>query len=154
MNKKAMALMATDPRWLSPEQISWLSPEQISGLSPEASEFLKITYDQIPQVENLYTGILKQIKSEALTLDQSTFGESNRGQSVCGSPMCIGGTTVWLAGDAGYELADRIGFALAAYLIHNKSRPNTPAPRYDVYPNKWALAYVEERAKEEKEKAA
>lgn len=101
-------------------------------------------------VANLYTRILEQITNENLTLDQSDFGEENRGQSVCGSPMCVGGTTVWLAGEAGYELADKVGFAVAAGLIHLKSRPNIPAPHYDNYPNEWALAYVEEAAKQEK----
>jgi hypothetical protein len=121
-------------------------------LSPDCRDFVEaaLNLDQVPMVENLYTRILKQIKSESLVLDQSTFGEGNRGQSVCGSPMCVGGTTVWLAGDEGYKLSDKVGFALAAHLIHRKSRPDVAPPRYDVYPNAWALAYIQERAAEEK----
>jgi hypothetical protein len=133
--------------WLSSEQISWLSSEQISWLSSEQMEFI----ESIPKVENLYTNILRVIKEEmGGKPDQSTFGERNEGKSHCGSPMCIGGTTVWLAGNKGYKLAKEIGFGSAAALIHKMSRPDAPVPRYDSYPNDWALAFVEARAEEEK----
>ena len=64
--------------------------------------------------------------------------------------MCVAGHTVHMAGEPGYQLAKRLGFALAATLIHRASRPDVPAPRYDVYPDEWALAYIEARAEEEK----
>jgi hypothetical protein len=55
-----------------------------------------------------------------------------------------------LAGAAGYALKEHVGgFAEAAALIHAKSRPDARRPRYDRYPNEWALAYIEERAAEE-----
>jgi hypothetical protein len=64
--------------------------------------------------------------------------------------MCIAGHTVNLAGKKGYELAKTFGFSGAATLIHGVSRPDVSAPRYDAYPSEWALAYIRERAEEER----
>jgi len=63
--------------------------------------------------------------------------------------MCNSGHTVNFAGEEGYKLADRLGFPLAAALIHNASRPDVSRPRYDSYPDEWAMAYIAARAKEE-----
>jgi hypothetical protein len=153
---------------LSSEQISWLSRAQISGLSRAQISWLSraqiswlsraqiswLSLENVPFVEKLYTKILATVEKEKENggmLDQSDFGQSNQGLNVCGTPMCIGGTTVWLAGEAGYKLADEFGYATAAALIHRKSRPDTPTPRYDNYPNSWALAFIQARAKEEQE---
>jgi hypothetical protein len=143
-------------------QLSWLTSEQLSGLTSEQLSWLTrsqlsgLTSEQkIPTIPNLYSLMLAAIKDEQRVLDQSTFGpESDPGTNLCDSPMCIAGHTVNLAGAEGYKLKNVFGFAGAARLIHNASRPDVGAPRYDVYPSEWALAYISERAAEEKAKAA
>ena len=103
---------------------------------------------EIPVVPNLYRRIWDDITANARQLDQSLFGpDSDPGTNLCKTPMCIAGHTVNLAGQAGYDLIGEFGFAIAAKLIHEASCPGVPAPRYDSYPNDWALAYIEEQAK-------
>ena len=63
-------------------------------------------------------------------------------KNVC-NRQCVAGHTVNLAGRAGYDLCKRVGFAAAAALIHAVSRPDVAAPRYDLYPSEWALAYIQ-----------
>jgi hypothetical protein len=104
----------------------------------------------IPVVENLYTNVLELIKRDMSGMpDQKEFGESNRSKNICSTPMCVAGSIVWLAGSQGYRLTDEFGFETAAGLIHKKSRPDAPMPRFDAYPNEWALAFIEARAAEE-----
>jgi hypothetical protein len=138
-------------RWLTPAQLRGLTPDQISGLTRDQIERHKELWDAVPFVENLYSKILEGIRSEQRILDQATFGpdEGVAPVNVCRTPMCIAGHTVNVAGAAGMGLKKRYGFDGAAALIHAKSRPGTPRPRYDTYPDDWALAYIEERAAEE-----
>jgi hypothetical protein len=95
--------------------------------------------------------MLADIQKEKRQLEQSTFGpqEGVAEDNLCKTPMCIAGHTVNLAGKAGYALAKKVSFAVAAALIHRKSRPDIGMPRYDSYPNTWALAYIEIHAQEE-----
>jgi len=107
----------------------------------------------VPKVANLYSVMLEEINSEKRKLDQSTFGPESGPvavASLCDSPMCIAGHTINLAGAEGWKLKREVGWSMAALLIHRASRPDVGAPRYDSYPNEWALAYIEARAKEEK----
>ena len=148
------AIMATTGAGagLSPDQISWLSPAQISGLSPEGIKRHGELWERVPKVDNLYSLIAEGIHTEQRRLEQSTFGPLNqKAADVCGTSMCIAGQTVNAAGRQGYALLDFLSgdFAVTASLIHAKSRPDVARPRYDEYPNEWALAYIEERAQEE-----
>jgi hypothetical protein len=97
--------------------------------------------------------MLAEIRNEKRRLDQSTFGPEKEGPvpaaNLGDSPMCVAGHTVNLAGAEGWKLKNQVGFSTAARLIHQASRPDTGAPRYDSYPNEWALAYIEARAREE-----
>ena len=129
-------------RWLTGDQLSWLTGDQLSWLTGD---------QKIPKVKSLYSAMLADIQKSARLLDQKTFGPDNgpAEDNVCKTPMCIAGHTVSLAGTAGYDLCKRLGFAGAATLIHRMSRPDAPLPRYDSYPNEWALAYIEARAAEE-----
>jgi hypothetical protein len=133
--------------WLSSDQIGGLSSDQISWLSPEAVKKDKELWESVPKVDRLYSGILASVQADGL-LDQSTFGPEEY-FTVCSTPMCIAGWTVHAAGPKGHQLKARYGFATAAALIHAKSRPDVSRPRYDDYPNEWALAYIETRAAEE-----
>jgi hypothetical protein len=140
---------------LSPDQIGWLSPDQIGGLS--RSQIGWLSPDQtaiifgdasVPKVERLYSRMLEEITESKRQLDQSTFGpeELIDVEHVCKTPMCIAGHTVNLAGAAGYALRRRFSFDIAARLIHRASCPDLPEPRYDNYPNAWALSYITEMA--------
>ena len=172
MTKKIMALMATSEltrdqlSWLTRDHLSWLTRDQLRGLTGDQLSWLTgdqlrgLTRDQlrgltgdqkIPKVKSLYSAMLADIQKSARLLDQKTFGPDNgpAEDNVCKTPMCIAGHTVSLAGTAGYDLCKRLGFAGAATLIHRMSRPDAPLPRYDSYPNEWALAYIEARAAEE-----
>ena len=138
---------------LSPDQIARLSPDQIARLSPAGMKKHAALWDKVPTVSGLYGRILTDIKTERRHLDQGSFGPYREPVAVCESPMCIAGHTVSVAGIEGYRLLDYLkgDFAAAAACIHTKSLPTTPRPRYDSYPNEFALAYIEERAAEEKE---
>jgi hypothetical protein len=108
----------------------------------------------VPVGESLYSRMLAEIQEEKRKLDQSTFGPENvTEKTLCDSPMCVAGHTVNLAGENGYKLAKKLGFAGAALMIHRASRPDVSEPRYDSYPSDWALAYIEARAAEETAKA-
>jgi hypothetical protein len=105
----------------------------------------------IPIVGNLYSRMFADIQAKHRALDQRSFGSvcGPSAETLCNSPMCIAGHTVNMAGGEGYTLERKVGFALAATLIHQVSRPDVSPPRYDDYPDDWALAYIEERAAEE-----
>jgi hypothetical protein len=133
---------------LTPDQLRGLTPDQLRGLTPD--QLGELTPLEVPKVERLYSSILAQINAGQRLLDQKTFGpDDGPGKNLCGTPMCIAGHTVQCAGPVGYELKERYGFSIAAALIHRASRPDAPLPRYDVYPNEWALAFIEARAAEE-----
>jgi len=134
---------------LSQDQIGWLSQDQIGWLSQDHQLIIELAKNA-PKVENLYSRIAADIASESRKLDQSTFGPEEPPSNLCKTPMCIAGHTVNMAGEAGYKLAHVFGFDGAARLIHIASRPEVSCPRYDSYPNEWALAYIQERAAEEK----
>jgi hypothetical protein len=129
------ALMATDAARLSPDQIA------------RHKEF----WDQVPRIDRLYSSMLGDIEGARRLLDQKTYGPEQGipEDNLCQTPMSIAGHTVNRAGSAGMRLKEKFGFANAAALIHDKSRPGVSRPRYDSYPNEWALAYIQERAEEE-----
>ena len=136
--------------WLSREQLSWLSREQLSGLSRE--QLSGLSRGSAPKVSRLYATMADALAAQRRQLDQSTFGpDSDPGSNLCATPMCIAGHTVNLAGEAGYKLAAQVGFATAALLIHRQTYGDAPPPRYDNYPNEWALAYVEMMAERERQ---
>jgi hypothetical protein len=159
MDAKFMALMATahptadQIGGLSQDQIGWLSQDQIGGLSQDHQLIIELAKNA-PKVDKLYSRIAADIASESRKLDQSTFGPEEPPSNLCNTPMCIAGHTVNMAGESGYKLAHVFGFDGAARLIHIASRPEVSCPRYDSYPNEWALAYIQERAAEEKAVAA
>ena len=145
-------MLATDPAAMAritPDQMARITPAAMAWITPDQMAARKALWDSVPKVDKLYSSILDGIQSEQRKLDQSTFGPEEPPANICKTPMCIAGHTVNVAGVAGYALKSRYGFAVAAALIHSKSRPGVPCPRYDSYPAEWALAYIETRAEEE-----
>src|SRR5438874_2197492 len=101
MDQKTMVLMATSRltgdqlSWLTRDQLSWLTRDQLSWLTGD---------QQIPKVERLYSHMLADIREEKRILDQKTFGpDAGPGENLCGTPMCVAGHTVNLAGPDGYK---------------------------------------------------
>ncbi len=70
--------------------------------------------------------------------------------NICGTPMCTAGHLVNMAGEIGYKLKSKYGWANAAMLIHLKSNPDLPVQNFGSIPQEWALAYIEEMAEREK----
>jgi len=94
--------------------------------------------------------MLVEIQSNSRKHDQSTFGPNvDPGKNLCGTPMCTAGHLVNMAGEAGYKLKDKYSWQKAARLIHMKSRPDVPPQNFGAIPQKFAMAYIEERAAEE-----
>jgi hypothetical protein len=134
---------------LSRYQIGWLSQDQIDWLSKE-NQVILFGAD-VPKVKHLYSKMLTDINNSKRYLDQHTFGPDSAPTNICNTPMCLAGHTINLAGAKGYKLKDRFSFEIAARLIHRASCPDFPEPRYDSYPNEWALSYITEMAKLETE---
>jgi hypothetical protein len=65
--------------------------------------------------------------------------------------MCTAGHLVHMAGEIGYSLKAKYDWVFAAMLIHRKSRPDIEPQNFGSIPQKFALAYIEERAAEEQE---
>lgn len=61
--------------------------------------------------------------------------------------MCTAGHLVNMAGEMGYKLKDKYGWAFAASMIHEKSCPHLPQQNYGGIPQEWAEAYIEEMAR-------
>ncbi len=97
------------------------------------------------KIENLYTTIHADIKTAKRKHDQSTFGDN-----ICGTPMCIAGHIINVAGEVGYKLREKLSPAIAAALIHAFSHPDKPCPNFGAYPDEWALAFIEDMADYEK----
>ena len=135
-------ILAINPRNLSTDQIGWLSEE---------NQIILFGGADVPKVERLYSKMLADINASKRDLDQSTFGPSGAPTNICDTPMCLAGHTVNLAGAKGYNLKNRFSFDIAARLIHRASCPDFPEPRYDSYPNEWALSYITEMARLESE---
>ncbi len=136
---------------LTEAQISWLTEAQISRLT--GAQKGVVDWLKTFKIANPYSQILSDIKAGKRKHDQKTFGPESIMPSegnLCRTPMCIAGHLVNLAGEEGWKLKERFGFTGAAFIIHSQSRPDVSAPRFDTYPNEWAMAYIEERAKEEK----
>jgi hypothetical protein len=108
-------------------------------------------WDSIPVIPKLYTKLLADIKAKRRLHDQKTWGpECDPGANVCGTPMCTAGHLVNIAGEIGYKLRAKYDWRGAARLIHMKNRPDAPPQNFGSIPQEFALAYIEQRAEEEK----
>ena len=147
--KEQLIIEATDPRWLSSEQIGglsseqigWLSRSQIGGLSREQKSAIE-AFKNVPILKNPYTSILAAIQRGG-KIEMSTWHS-------CETTHCLGGWTVTLA-PGGIEFEKRLNnTAIAAEEILRASRPDAPLP-YFYASNEAAMAFIEARAAEEKE---
>jgi hypothetical protein len=106
------------------------------------------------KLHNPYTKINDDLKHNRRKFDQGTFGtEEKPCDNLCGTPMCIGGHLVSLAGEEGWELKKKLGFAGAAALIHVASHPEIPCPNFGSYSNEIALGFIRYMAKLESRKS-
>src|SRR3990167_6623045 len=107
-------------------------------------------WNSIPILIKPYTRMLAEIKAGQRIHDQSKFGpESNPKENLCRTPMCTAGHLVNMAGDIGYELMKKNGWGTAAGLPPIKTRSDAPPQNYGNIPQKFAMAYIEQRAAEE-----
>lgn len=105
-----------------------------------------------PLLEKPYTRLWADIQAKRRTLDQSTFGNASPSEpNICGTAMCTAGHLVNMAGEAGWKLKEKYGYATAAALIHEKAHPGWPCQNFGGIPDEWALAYIEEMAAREAE---
>ena len=82
--------------------------------------------------------------------NQADFGpDCDPKKNLCKTPMCTAGHLVNMAGKIGYQLKEKYGWIIAATLIHKKSRPDVSPQNFGGIPQKFAMAYIEERAAEE-----
>jgi hypothetical protein len=102
-----------------------------------------------------YSKLLEDIKAKRRIHAQSTFGPDDcpAEQEVCGTKMCTAGHLVNMAGEIGYKLRHKYGWAVAAGMIHYKAHPGYPCQNFGSIPQDWAIAYIEEAAEMEQEKA-
>ena len=116
---------------------------------------VKQIWDSVPIIEKPYTKLLEDINNKKRCHNQSTFGEIedfDPNLNICGTPMCTAGHLINMAGEAGYNLKKKYGFAGAALLIHTKSCPERPCQNFNNIPQDWALAYIETEAEYESKK--
>jgi len=124
-----------------------------AGWTPSDLREIDEEWESIPHEAMPYTRMLQDIESKARIHDQSTFGpECDPGTNLCQTPMCTAGHLVNMAGEAGCRLRQKYGWGIAAEIIHSKWRPDVPPQNFGSIPQKFAMAYIRERAKEEQER--
>jgi len=144
---------------LSADTINRLSADTINSLSADTinANFIQQIkekhaelLDSVPKLELPYTRMLEQIREGQRIHKQSTFGpECDPGENICGTPMCTAGHLVNMAGAAGYDLKNKIGWHSAAFIIHKKAHPDYPAQNFGNIDQDFAMAYIEEMAERE-----
>jgi hypothetical protein len=113
---------------------------------------LRAGLGEIPVLDKPYSRMLAEINAGKRTFKQSTWGPENSPTpepSLCNTPMCCAGHLVSLAGEAGWNLRKKVGFAGAAALIHDAAHPGWPLQNFGAIPDAWALAYIETMAQHE-----
>ena len=125
-----------------------------AGWTPSDLIAAEKEFQSIPIVKQPYAQLLAAIESNTRKHDQSTFGpECDPQANLCKTPMCTAGHLVNMAGEVGYSLSKKYGPAGAARLIHRRWRPDVPPQNFGSIPQKFAMAYIRQRAKEEADKA-
>ena len=121
-----------------------------AGWTPSALRAAEKEWEEIPVIDKPYTRLLEQIRAGQRIHKQSVFGpDCDPKTNLCKTPMCTAGHLVNMAGDVGYKLREKYGWEVAAGLIHRKSRPDVAPHNFGGIPQKFAMAYIEERAAEE-----
>jgi hypothetical protein len=113
------------------------------------SEVLSAGYSisEVPKLVKPYTTILAGIEAGERVLNQSTFGEKTLEKHVCGTPMCIAGSLVQLAGAKGWELKTELGWGGAATLLHYEAHPDLPHANFGNVGNEVSMIYLRLMAK-------
>ena len=159
MDKSTLELLGTDPSLLNEDelkiisdqlsgltgaQLSGLTGDQLSWLTRDQRSGITIEDNKIPKVKNLYSQIFNKINNESCSIKMDQV-------HTCETTHCIAGWTIFLCGQEGKDLEQEYGWELAARKIHEKNYPKKRLPYYYAS-NEAALAYVEARALEEREK--
>ena len=109
-------------------------------------------FEDVPVLVKPYSTMLARIEAGQILHMQSTFGpDCDPKTNLCKTPMCTAGHLVNMAGKIGYELKRKYGWEIAAAIIHRKSRPDVPPQNFGGIPQEMAMAYIRERAAEEKD---
>ena len=95
-----------------------------------------------PKLHQLYTKLNDDLIRKRRQFNQSTFGGESKEKNICETPMCIAGHLVSLAGEDGWKLKLKFGYADAAALIHAASHPNIPCPSFGSYSDELALGFI------------
>lgn len=126
---------------LSAATISRLSAATINCLSAAAINCLKETRE-LAKWPKPYTNLLKAVKRPGCSLDMSTW-------HTCETTHCAAAWTVTLA-PGGKKLEEKFGTQLAARIILQTNRPESPLPNFYASDDA-AMAFIEARAEEERE---
>ena len=132
------------------------TPSDLMKAGWTASELIE-AFGEIPVLEKPYTRLLADINAKKRQFRQSTWGPEGAPTpepNICNTPMCTAGHLVSMAGEAGWALKEKYGFAGAALLIHDAAHPGVPAQNFGAIPDAWALAYIEEMAERENTQSA
>ncbi|MBI1188266.1 MAG: hypothetical protein GC206_13210 [Alphaproteobacteria bacterium] len=119
------------------------------GWTPSDLRAAGLADDQIPLIERPYTQLRDALRTKARVHKQSTWGPEDAPpaeENICKTPMCTAGHFVSMAGEKGWELKNRFGWAGAYALLHDRAHPDTPMQNTASIPDEWALAYIEEMA--------
>ena len=149
--QELMAYLASDNGPAALIAAGWTpSALRAAGWTPSDLAEADADWDSIPALPNLYTNLANAIESGDRKHDQQTWGpDADPGQNLCGTAMCTAGHLVNMAGPAGYALRHKYGWAGAARMIHAKNRPDVPPQNFGSIPQKFAMAYIRQRAAEE-----
>ena len=107
--------------------------------------------NDVPLIDKPYTRLWADIQAKRRQHQQSTWGpdEPTSEKNICKTPMCTAGHLINMAGEAGWKLKQRYGWAGAAALLHMKAHPDLPPQNFGFIPQDWALAYIETMAAKE-----
>jgi hypothetical protein len=142
---------------LSADTIKKLSAYTINSLSADTLKALgdiKTLVNALPVLENPYSKMWDDLETKRRVHNQTNWGpeECPAEENICGTQMCTAGHLVNMSGSAGYALKEKVGWANAASFIHQKSTSaQLPEQNYGSIPQAWALAFIEENARMEKE---
>jgi hypothetical protein len=104
-----------------------------------------------PKLTKPYTKLNDDLKHGRRKFNQKSFGDEKGKAHPCETPMCIAGHLVSMAGEDGWKLREKLGFADAAALIHAVSHPDIPCPNFGGYDDELALGFIRHMAKLESE---
>jgi ribosomal protein L13E len=128
------------------------SAEELRSAGYSAEDFQE--FENIKILEKPYSQLWDDIQANKRIHNQSEWGPDKcpAEENICGTAMCTAGHLVNMAG--AYDLLKKYNdnWAMVASLVHYRSTSaHLPLQNFGSIPQEWALAYIEEMAKLEKE---